>query len=87
MRPQPGQVMPVFLQERLKLSDEQKKQLADLQKEVDAKVEKLLTAEQKAELKKFREQGPGGFPGGRGPGGKDRRPGGQEKGPAPGRDR
>src|SRR5436190_22380195 len=40
--PQPGQVMPTFLQEMLKLSDDQKKQVADLQKDVDAKLDKIL---------------------------------------------
>ena len=68
----PGQILPTFLQDRLKLSDEQKEQIAALQKDVDAKVAKILTDDQNAELKKMREQGPGGFPGGRpgGPGGK-----------------
>src|SRR5262249_27702512 len=32
-RPQPGQILPSFLQERLNLTDEQKKQLDALQKE------------------------------------------------------
>lgn len=93
MRPQPGQLMPVFIQDRLKLSDDQKKQVADLQKEVDAKIDKLLTDDQKAEFKKLKEQGPGGpgggFPGGpggggqKGPGGKGGFPGGKDKGPGP----
>lgn len=82
MRPQPGQIMPPFLAERLRLSADQKKQLADLQKDVDAKLDKLLTDEQKAELKKMREQGPGGFPGG--PGGAGGFPGGRDKGRGPG---
>ncbi|HEY3788566.1 MAG TPA: hypothetical protein VGL71_06905, partial [Urbifossiella sp.] len=72
MRPQPGVIMPPFIQDRLKLSDEQKKAIADLQKEVDSKLEKMLTADQRAELKKMKEGGPGagGFPGGPGrPGG------------------
>ena len=71
----PGQIMPVFLQDRLKLTDDQKKAVADLQKDVDAKLDKMLNDEQRAELKKMKEAGPGGpggpgggFPGG--PGGK-----------------
>ncbi|MBX9625025.1 MAG: EF-hand domain-containing protein, partial [Gemmataceae bacterium] len=48
--PQPGQVMPPFLREALKLSDEQKKQLDDLQKEVDTKLGKILTDDQKKQL-------------------------------------
>jgi hypothetical protein len=72
--PQPGQVLPPFLQEELKLSADQKKQLEELQKDVDARLAKILTEEQKKQLKERRERGPGGFGprggrGGRGPGG------------------
>jgi Spy/CpxP family protein refolding chaperone len=65
--PQPGEVFPAMLQEALNLTDAQKKQLAGVQKEVDAKLDKILTADQKAQLKQMREGGPGG--GFRGPGG------------------
>lgn len=71
-----GQVMPVFVQDQLKLTDEQKKQLEALQKDIDAKLDKLLTDEQRKQLKEMKERGgrpggPGGFGGGRpgGPGG------------------
>ncbi len=70
--PKPGEILPGFLQDQLKLSAEQKKQLADLQKEVDAKVAEILTAEQKKTLEGMRpgRVGPGGFgPGPMGPGG------------------
>jgi spore coat protein H len=68
MRPQPGAVMPTFLQDMLTLNKEQKKQIASVQKEVDAKLDKILTAEQKARFKQMREGGPGGgFPGPGGP--------------------
>jgi outer membrane protein assembly factor BamB len=50
----PGQIMPVFLQGMLQLSDEQKKQLEDLQKEADGKLDKILNDEQKKELKDMR---------------------------------
>ena len=71
-----GQIMPVFVQEQLKLTDAQKKDLEAMQKDVDAKIEKLLTDEQKKALKELKERGPG-----RGPGG----PGGPGVGPgAPG---
>src|SRR5262249_49504234 len=61
--PQPGQLLPPFMQERLKLTDEQKKQLEALQKEVDGKLAKILTEEQQKQLKEM----PQGFgPGGRG---------------------
>lgn len=70
--PAPGQLLPPFLQERLKLTAEQKKQLDELQKEIDSKLGKILTEEQKRQLKEMRDAfgrgGPGGPPG-RGPGG------------------
>ena len=73
--PQPGQVLPSALQDRLALTDEQRKQVADLQKDVDAKLEKILTSAQKGRLREMRERGPGGFgpPPGR-PGGAPRPP-------------
>ncbi|HJZ53458.1 MAG TPA: CotH kinase family protein [Gemmataceae bacterium] len=65
MRLQPGVVMPLPLQDALQLSDEQKKQLAELQKDVDGKLDKILDDEQRGQLKALREGGPpGGFPGG-----------------------
>jgi hypothetical protein len=66
--PQPGQVMPPFLQDSLKLTAEQKKQLEELQKDVDGRLAKILTDEQKKQIKEMRDRGPGGPPGGRGPG-------------------
>ena len=63
---QPGQILPAFLQEVLKLSDDQKKQVADIQKDVDAKLDKILTDDQKKQLKDMRSRGPGGFGGGPG---------------------
>jgi hypothetical protein len=77
--PQPGTILPPPLQERLGLSDEQKKQLDALQNEINAKLDKILTDEQKKQLKEMRDRGPGGRPGGpSGPGG---RPGGPGGGP------
>ena len=40
--PRPGEILPPMLQDRLRLTAEQKTQLEDLQKEVDAKLEKIL---------------------------------------------
>ncbi len=74
-RPKPGQIMPEFLQTQLKLTADQKKALAALQQEVDKKLSKLLTDEQKKMLKGMRTRGPGGFGPGRGPGGRGGRPG------------
>jgi hypothetical protein len=64
---QPGQLLPSFMQEMLKLTDEQKKELTELQKEVDQGLGKILNEEQKKELKNM-QQG-FGRPGGQGPGG------------------
>ena len=70
---QPGQVLPDALQQRLNLTEAQKKQVAALQKEVDARLEKILTAEQKQQLKDAASRRPGGPGGPNGQGG----PGGQ----------
>jgi outer membrane protein assembly factor BamB len=64
--PPPAQVLSSFMQEFLQLSAEQKKQMEELQKTVDGKLDKILTAEQKKQLKEppdFRNRGPGRFPG------------------------
>jgi hypothetical protein len=74
--PQPGQLLPTFLQEQMNLTADQKKQLEALQKEFDAKLDKLLTDEQKKQLKDARENGPGGPGGGRGGRGGPGGPGG-----------
>jgi spore coat protein H len=67
--PQPGEVLPSMLQEALSLTDAQKKLLAAVQKDVNAKLDKILSTEQKDQLKRMRERGPGGiFPGPNGPG-------------------
>jgi hypothetical protein len=58
--PQPGQILPDFLQSELEMTDAQKKDLAALQKEADAKLDKILTKKQKEQLKEMRERGPGG---------------------------
>jgi Spy/CpxP family protein refolding chaperone len=52
--PQPGQIMPGFVQDMLKLTADQKKQMDALQKHVDGQLDKLLTSEQK----KLRKEGP-----------------------------
>jgi len=79
---QPGQVTSPAMQEQLKLSDDQKKQLSELQKEDDGKLAKILTEEQNKQITDMRQmftRGSGGFgrggrggpggPGGFGPGG------------------
>lgn len=80
--PRPGEVLPGTLQEQLKLTDEQKKQLAGLQKEVDGRLETIMTDDQRKQLREFRDRAPGGGmmfagpPGGGPPGGGFSPPGG-----------
>jgi DNA-binding MarR family transcriptional regulator len=80
----PGQLLSTPTQIQLKLTPEQKKALADLQKSADELLERLLTDDQKKQLKQMREDfarsGPPGGPG-RGPGGP---PGGPFGGGPPG---
>jgi Spy/CpxP family protein refolding chaperone len=77
----PGTVLSNGTQAQLRLTDEQKKELEALQKEVDSKLEKLLTEEQRTQLKQMRENaGRGGFGGGAG-GGTGGRPGGRPQRP------
>jgi hypothetical protein len=95
--PQPGEILANFIQDQLKLDADQKKQLAEIQKEVDAKLAKLLTADQKKSLDNLRNGkgfgfgpppgfgppgGGPGFPGG-GPGGGGAPPGGVPGGMPP----
>lgn len=71
----PGQIFSSAIQQQLRLSDEQKKELEVLQKEVDEKIGKMLTEDQKKQLKELQERRPGGFGGG----GTGNRPGRQPK--------
>jgi hypothetical protein len=83
MGPPPGEVLPRPLQDMLQMTAEQKKQLEELQKEVDATLEKVLSKEQRDQLKAMRTGGPGGF--GPPPGGPGGPPGGLPPGgPPPG---
>lgn len=66
----PGELFPPFAQQMLRMTDEQKKSLEKVQKDVDDRLAKLLTPEQNKQLQEMRERGPGGFgPPGFGPGG------------------
>lgn len=67
--PRPGQILPGFLQDALNLTDQQKKDIEQLQKEVDSRLGRILTAEQKKQLSQFRGRGLGGPGGPGGPGG------------------
>jgi hypothetical protein len=82
--PKTGDIMPFFMRDMLKMTDEQRKQLDEIQKEVDAKLDKLLTDDQKKQLKDmtFPGFGPPGGPGGAGgPPGGPGGPGGPPGGP------
>jgi uncharacterized membrane protein YgcG len=69
-RPQMGVVMPNFVQDELGLSETQKKEVAELQKELDAKLNKILTDDQKKKYQEMKENPGRGGPNGRGPGGR-----------------
>ncbi len=59
----PGTVLSPRVQDDLKLTDEQKKKIEEIQKEVDAKVQQVLSEEQNKQLKDLKANA------GRGPGG------------------
>jgi hypothetical protein len=63
-RPQPGQILPPFLQDMLKLTDAQKEKVGKLQKDISGKLDKILSGDQK---KQFADAKPGFGPGGFGP--------------------
>jgi hypothetical protein len=72
--PRPGEILPAMVRDRLDLTADQSKQVDVLQKEVDARLAKILNEDQKAQLQEMRRRGPGGFgppppggPGGFGP--------------------
>jgi Spy/CpxP family protein refolding chaperone len=59
----PPHVLPPHAAEKLKLTDDQKKQIADLDDDVKARLEKILTPEQFKELQEMRPpRPPGGGP-------------------------
>jgi hypothetical protein len=79
----PGQIIATTVQIQLRPTPEQRMALANLQNKADATLEKLLTADQKKQLKQMKEDfargGPPGGPGGPPPGGPP--PGGRGGGP------
>src|SRR5262249_19165850 len=58
--PQPGVILTPFLQSQLNLTDDQRKEIDALQKEVDTRLDKILNADQRQLLREMREKGPGG---------------------------
>jgi Arylsulfotransferase (ASST) len=78
--PAPGEFLSAYKKGKLKLTDEQAKEMAALQKDVDAKLEKILTDDQRHQIEEQKARpfggvppagngGPGGPPGGGGAGG------------------
>jgi spore coat protein CotH len=80
--PRAGEVLPGPMQDMLGLSADQRKQVAELQKDVDGRLEKILTEDQRKQFREMRDRGPGRGPGGFGPGGLP--PGGPMPPPPPG---
>lgn len=87
-----GRVLPPFARDELDLTAEQEEKIAALEKEVKAKLERILTTEQRRKLRSIRPpMPPGGTDGGPdgGPGGeREGRPGGRKgrpDGPPPGK--
>jgi len=74
-----GKILPPFVREALDLTQDQEKQIADLEKAVRAKLLKILTREQQKRISEMTGKGPKG-PNGKG---KDKGP----KGPPQGRDK
>jgi Spy/CpxP family protein refolding chaperone len=74
-RPGGIHIIPPFVMQKLDLTDDQKEQIAALEKETKAKLQKILTADQMKTLESARPPHPGG-PGGPG--------GGPDDGPGPG---
>lgn len=61
VRPQPGQILSDMTQRVLNLTAAQRSALAELRREVDRRLDQLLTTEQKAQLREIADRGPGGF--------------------------
>lgn len=82
--PPPGfHLIPPFAMQRLNLSDDQRKRIDDLEKEVREKLKAILTADQYHDLEQMRPPPPRGGPGQGGPG-RGRGPGGPSPDRGPG---
>ncbi len=64
-----GQIFPPFVKDGLDLTEKQRNQIDELEKDLKAKLDKILTAEQKKKIGEIRPPMPGGPPGGGPPGG------------------
>ena len=59
---EPGKIMPPHVRDALNLTEEQQKQIGELEKEVRTKLLNILTGEQKTRLKELNDKGPKGPP-------------------------
>ena len=75
-----GRVLPPFLREELNLTEEQSRQIQDLEQSVKQKLESILTREQLQRVSEFRPKGPKG-PKGPPEGGEGAPPAKDKKGP------
>jgi Spy/CpxP family protein refolding chaperone len=83
-----GNLIPPHIQDQLDLSEDQEKQLRDLEQEVRDRVRKMLTSAQKKKLESLQRRGPGGPPPrGRGEPPDREGPPGKGRPPAPPKDR
>jgi Spy/CpxP family protein refolding chaperone len=76
-------LLPPRAVEQLNLTANQQKQLADLEADVKAKIEKILTPDQLKQLREMRPPPPRGGMGGDGPGGGPGGPGAEGEPPPP----
>jgi hypothetical protein len=52
-----GQILPFFVQDALNLSETQRSKLAELQNEVNTRLDQILTEEQRKQLRAMRGKG------------------------------
>ncbi len=62
--PAPGEFLSAFKRNRLKLTDAQTKEMQDIQRDLDAKLDKVLTADQRHEIEQSKNKSAGPGPGG-----------------------
>lgn len=60
-----GMILPPPLMDELDLTEDQREKIRELQRDVQAKLQNILTEDQRAKMREMRERGPGG-PGPRG---------------------
>jgi Spy/CpxP family protein refolding chaperone len=66
--PEPGTVLPPFVSDRLNLTMAQQQKIATLEKDVKARLKKILSEQQLMQFQAAMQKGPGDMPMGKGPG-------------------